>query len=60
MMLASLTLSVYFFVFLGLCTWWSWCRTFNPLPFSYLCVLLAIFTVGHLIGFYLFQFPVLP
>ncbi|KAG5193918.1 hypothetical protein JEQ12_020279 [Ovis aries] len=40
MMLPSLTSSVYFFVFLGLCTWWSWCRTFDPLLFSYLCVLL--------------------
>ena len=56
MMLPSLTSSVYFFVFLGLCTWWSWCRTFDPLLFSCLCVLLAIFTAGHLIGLYLYQF----
>ena len=40
MMLPSLTSSVYFFVFLGLCTWWSWCRTFDPLLFGYLCILL--------------------
>uniref|UniRef100_A0A8D2CXM8 Piezo type mechanosensitive ion channel component 2 n=1 Tax=Sciurus vulgaris TaxID=55149 RepID=A0A8D2CXM8_SCIVU len=56
MMLPSLTSAVYFFVFLGLCTWWSWCRTFDPLLFSCLCVLLAIFTAGHLIGLYLYQF----
>ncbi|XP_003800526.2 piezo-type mechanosensitive ion channel component 2 isoform X1 [Otolemur garnettii] len=56
MMLPSLTSSVYFFVFLGLCTWWSWCQTFDPLLFSCLCVLLAIFTAGHLIGLYLYQF----
>ncbi|XP_045154278.1 piezo-type mechanosensitive ion channel component 2 [Echinops telfairi] len=56
MMLPSLTSSLYFFVFLGLCTWWSWCRTFDPLLFSCLCVLLAIFTAGHLIGLYLYQF----
>ncbi|KAM6219757.1 piezo-type mechanosensitive ion channel component 2 [Rhynchocyon petersi] len=56
MVLPSLTSSVYFFVFLGLCTWWSWCRTFDPLLFSCLCVLLAIFTAGHLIGLYLYQF----
>ncbi|XP_012581290.1 PREDICTED: piezo-type mechanosensitive ion channel component 2 isoform X3 [Condylura cristata] len=56
MMLPSLTSLVYFFVFLGLCTWWSWCRTFDPLIFSCLCVLLAIFTAGHLIGLYLYQF----
>uniref|UniRef100_A0A286XJC8 Piezo type mechanosensitive ion channel component 2 n=1 Tax=Cavia porcellus TaxID=10141 RepID=A0A286XJC8_CAVPO len=56
MMLPSLTSAVYFLVFLGLCTWWSWCRTFDPLLFSCLCVLLAIFTAGHLIGLYLYQF----
>uniref|UniRef100_A0A8C5KLQ4 Piezo-type mechanosensitive ion channel component 2 n=1 Tax=Jaculus jaculus TaxID=51337 RepID=A0A8C5KLQ4_JACJA len=56
MMLPSLTSAVYFIVFLGLCTWWSWCRTFDPLLFSCLCVLLAIFTAGHLIGLYLYQF----
>ncbi|KAB0344185.1 hypothetical protein FD754_021111 [Muntiacus muntjak] len=60
LMLPSLTSSVYFFVFLGLCTWWSWCQTFDPLLFSCLCILLAIFTVGHLIGLYLYQFPVHP
>ncbi|XP_029402895.1 piezo-type mechanosensitive ion channel component 2 isoform X1 [Mus pahari] len=56
MMLPSLTSAVYFFVFLGLCTWWSWCRTFDPLLFGCLCVMLAIFTAGHLIGLYLYQF----
>uniref|UniRef100_A0A4X2LB83 Piezo-type mechanosensitive ion channel component n=1 Tax=Vombatus ursinus TaxID=29139 RepID=A0A4X2LB83_VOMUR len=56
MMLPSLTSSVYFFVFLGLCTWWSWCQTFDPLIFSCLCVLMAIFSAGHLIGLYLYQF----
>uniref|UniRef100_A0A6I8P303 Piezo type mechanosensitive ion channel component 2 n=1 Tax=Ornithorhynchus anatinus TaxID=9258 RepID=A0A6I8P303_ORNAN len=56
MMLPSLTSSVYFFVFLGLCTWWSFCRTFDPLIFSCLCVLMAIFNAGHLIGLYLYQF----
>lgn len=56
MMLPSLTSAVYFFVFLGLCTWWSWCKTFDPLLFGCLCVLLAIFTAGHLIGLYLYQF----
>ncbi|XP_077126303.1 piezo-type mechanosensitive ion channel component 2 isoform X5 [Ranitomeya variabilis] len=56
MMLPSLTSAVYFFVFLGLCTWWSCCRVFNPLIFSCLCVLMAIFSAGHLIGLYLYQF----
>ncbi|KAG9347820.1 hypothetical protein JZ751_003836 [Albula glossodonta] len=55
-MLPSLTSAVYFFVFLGLCTWWSFCRTFDPLIFSCLCVLMAIFSAGHLIVLYLYQF----
>ncbi|XP_043923294.1 piezo-type mechanosensitive ion channel component 2 [Protopterus annectens] len=53
--LPSLTSAVYFFVFLGLCTWWSCCRTFDPLIFSCLCVLMAIFSAGHLAGLYLYQ-----
>ncbi|KAM4705939.1 piezo-type mechanosensitive ion channel component 2 [Rhinophrynus dorsalis] len=55
MMLPSLTSAVYFFVFLGLCTWWSCCRVLDPLIFSCLCVLMAIFSAGHLIGLYLYQ-----
>ncbi|XP_035271932.1 piezo-type mechanosensitive ion channel component 2-like [Anguilla anguilla] len=55
-MLPSLTSAVYFFVFLGLGTWWSFCRTFDPLIFSCLCVLMAIFSAGHLIVLYLYQF----
>ncbi|XP_022529148.2 piezo-type mechanosensitive ion channel component 2 isoform X2 [Astyanax mexicanus] len=55
-MLPSLTSTVYFFTFLGLCTWWSFCRSFDPLLFSCLCVLMAIFSAGHLIVLYLYQF----
>uniref|UniRef100_A0AAR2L320 Piezo-type mechanosensitive ion channel component n=1 Tax=Pygocentrus nattereri TaxID=42514 RepID=A0AAR2L320_PYGNA len=59
MMLPSLTSAVYFFVFLALCTWWSFCRTFDTLLFSCLCVLMAIFSAGHLIVLYLYQFQFL-
>ncbi|XP_075877858.1 piezo-type mechanosensitive ion channel component 2 isoform X2 [Nelusetta ayraudi] len=55
-MLPSLTSAVYFFVFLFLCTWWSLCRTFDTLFFSCMCVLMAIFSGGHLIVLYLYQF----
>ncbi|XP_045061985.1 LOW QUALITY PROTEIN: piezo-type mechanosensitive ion channel component 2, partial [Coregonus clupeaformis] len=55
-MLPSLTHSVYFFVFLFLCTWWSFCRTFDTLIFSCMCVLMAIFSAGHLVVLYLYQF----
>ncbi|XP_071780421.2 piezo-type mechanosensitive ion channel component 2 [Centroberyx gerrardi] len=55
-MLPSLTSAVYFFVFLFLCTWWSFCQTFDTLIFSCMCVLMAIFSAGHLIILYLYQF----
>ncbi|XP_043089484.1 piezo-type mechanosensitive ion channel component 2 isoform X2 [Puntigrus tetrazona] len=57
--LPSLTSAVYFFVFLGLCTWWSLCKTFDKLLFSCLCVLMAIFSAGHLIILYSNQFQFL-
>uniref|UniRef100_A0A8C9X545 Piezo type mechanosensitive ion channel component 2 n=1 Tax=Sander lucioperca TaxID=283035 RepID=A0A8C9X545_SANLU len=55
-MLPSLTSAFYFFIFLFLCTWWSLCRTFDTLIFSCMCVLMAIFSAGHLIVLYLYQF----
>ncbi|XP_070700828.1 piezo-type mechanosensitive ion channel component 2 [Pempheris klunzingeri] len=55
-MLPSLTSAVYFFIFLFLCTWWSLCRTFDTLLFSCMCVLMAIFSAGHLVVLYLYQF----
>lgn len=56
MMLPSLTSAVYFFIFLFLCTWWSLRRTFDTLLFSCMCVLMAIFSAGHIIVLYLYQF----
>ncbi|XP_077471860.1 piezo-type mechanosensitive ion channel component 2 isoform X4 [Stigmatopora argus] len=56
MMLPSLTSAVYFFIFLFLCTWWSLRRTFDTLLFSCMCVLMAIFSAGHLLVLYLYQF----
>nr|XP_019964666.1 PREDICTED: piezo-type mechanosensitive ion channel component 2 isoform X3 [Paralichthys olivaceus] len=55
-MLPSMTSAVYFFIFLFLCTWWSLCRTFDTLIFSCMCVLMAIFSGGHIIVLYLYQF----
>uniref|UniRef100_H2LFT8 Piezo type mechanosensitive ion channel component 2 n=1 Tax=Oryzias latipes TaxID=8090 RepID=H2LFT8_ORYLA len=54
--LPSLTSFVYFSIFLFLCTWWSLCRTFNTLIFSCMCVLMAIYSAGHIIVLYLYQF----
>ncbi|XP_041959521.1 piezo-type mechanosensitive ion channel component 2 [Alosa sapidissima] len=55
-MLPSVTSLTYFLVFMGLCTWWSLCRTFDTLLFSCLCVLMAIFSAGHIVVLYLYQF----
>ncbi|XP_041848667.1 piezo-type mechanosensitive ion channel component 2 [Melanotaenia boesemani] len=55
-MLPSVTSFVYFSMFLFLCTWWSFRRTFNTLIFSCMCVLMAIFSAGHLTVLYLYQF----
>ncbi|KAM9720068.1 piezo-type mechanosensitive ion channel component 2 isoform 2-T2 [Menidia menidia] len=55
-MFPSLTSFVYFSTFLFLCTWWSFCRTFNTLIFSCMCVVMAIFSAGHLVLLYLYQF----
>uniref|UniRef100_A0A3B3RZ37 Piezo-type mechanosensitive ion channel component 2a, tandem duplicate 2 n=1 Tax=Paramormyrops kingsleyae TaxID=1676925 RepID=A0A3B3RZ37_9TELE len=56
-MLPSLTSLVYFLVFLGLGTCWSLCCSFDLLVFSCLCVLMAIFSAGHLLVLYLYQLP---
>nr|XP_020471464.1 piezo-type mechanosensitive ion channel component 2-like [Monopterus albus] len=53
----SLTSSVYFLVFLGLVWWWVFGRSINLLLFSSLCVMMTIFSGGHLLALYLYQLP---
>ncbi|KAI9531017.1 hypothetical protein NQZ68_000509 [Dissostichus eleginoides] len=55
--LPSLTSGVYFGVFLGLVWWWVFSRSISMLLFSSLCVMLAIFSGGHLLALYLYQLP---
>ncbi|KAM6458388.1 piezo-type mechanosensitive ion channel component 2-like [Liasis olivaceus] len=55
--LPSACSAVYFFAFLGLCTWWSCDRPISPVLFNSLCVFLAIFSAGHITAFYLYQLP---
>uniref|UniRef100_A0A8C6VJD5 Piezo-type mechanosensitive ion channel component n=1 Tax=Naja naja TaxID=35670 RepID=A0A8C6VJD5_NAJNA len=55
--LPSACSAVYFFTFLGLCTWWSWNCPISPVLFNSLCVFLAIFSAGHIIVLYLYQLP---
>lgn len=55
--LPSLTSGVYFVVFLGLVWWWVFSRSIGMLIFSSLCVMLTIFSGGHLLVLYLYQLP---
>ncbi|KAL7985611.1 hypothetical protein Chor_004181 [Crotalus horridus] len=55
--LPSACSAVYFFTFLGLCTWWSWNCPISPVLFNSLCVFLAIFSAGHIIVLYIYQLP---
>uniref|UniRef100_A0A669DDP7 Uncharacterized protein n=1 Tax=Oreochromis niloticus TaxID=8128 RepID=A0A669DDP7_ORENI len=55
--LPSLTSGVYFGVFLGLVWWWVFGRSISMLLFSSLCVMMAIFSGGHLLVLYLYQLP---
>ncbi|XP_024915441.1 piezo-type mechanosensitive ion channel component 2 [Cynoglossus semilaevis] len=55
--LPSLTSGVYFGIFLGLVWWWVFGRSLSLLLFSSLCVMMAIFSAGHLMALYLYQLP---
>ncbi|XP_035801250.1 piezo-type mechanosensitive ion channel component 2 isoform X1 [Amphiprion ocellaris] len=55
--LPSLTSGVYFGAFLGLVWWWVFSRSITMLIFSSLCVMMAIFSGGHLLALYLYQLP---
>ncbi|XP_008287485.1 piezo-type mechanosensitive ion channel component 2 [Stegastes partitus] len=55
--LPSLTSGVYFGAFLGLVWWWVFSRSISMLLFSSLCVMMAIFSGGHLLALYLYQLP---
>ncbi|CAG6021218.1 unnamed protein product [Menidia menidia] len=55
--LPSLTSGVYFGVFLGLVWWWIFSRSISLLLFSSMCVMMVIFSGGHLLALYLYQLP---
>uniref|UniRef100_A0A667XD70 Uncharacterized protein n=1 Tax=Myripristis murdjan TaxID=586833 RepID=A0A667XD70_9TELE len=57
--LPSLTSGVYFGVFLGLVWWWVFSRSISLLLFSTLCVMMAIFSAGHLLALYLYQYTLM-
>uniref|UniRef100_A0A8C7UGW1 Piezo-type mechanosensitive ion channel component n=1 Tax=Oncorhynchus mykiss TaxID=8022 RepID=A0A8C7UGW1_ONCMY len=55
--LPSLTSVVYFGTFLGLVWWWVFLHSLSLLLFGTLCVMMAIFSAGHLLSLYLYQLP---
>ncbi|XP_055788849.1 piezo-type mechanosensitive ion channel component 2-like [Salvelinus fontinalis] len=55
--LPSLTSVVYFGTFLGLVWWWVFLHSVSLLLFGTLCVMMAIFSAGHLLSLYLYQLP---
>ncbi|XP_059941391.1 piezo-type mechanosensitive ion channel component 1 isoform X1 [Mesoplodon densirostris] len=49
--------SVYFLLFLTICTWWACHFPISPLGFSALCVTVGCFGAGHLLCLYCYQTP---
>ncbi|XP_064242471.1 piezo-type mechanosensitive ion channel component 1 [Passer domesticus] len=55
--LPSASSSVYFLLFMGLCTWWACHLPFSHQAFSVLCVLVGIYSACHLLCLYAYQTP---
>ncbi|XP_042294313.1 piezo-type mechanosensitive ion channel component 1 isoform X2 [Sceloporus undulatus] len=60
--LAGITLpsafsSVYYLLFVGLCTWWACHFPVSHLAFNTLCIMIDVFAGGHLICLYGYQTP---
>ncbi|XP_067904575.1 piezo-type mechanosensitive ion channel component 2-like [Heterodontus francisci] len=55
----SLISAVYFFTFLGLCSWWACGQDFSLFFFKRLCLLMVFFCGGHLSVIYLYQLPLI-
>lgn len=55
--LPSASSSIYYLVFVGLCTWWACHLPANRLAFDTLCILIGIYTATHLLCLYTYQTP---
>ncbi|KAJ8400462.1 hypothetical protein AAFF_G00395860 [Aldrovandia affinis] len=58
--LAGITLpsafsGVYYLLFIGVCTWWACHFPISQLGFNAFCVMVGVFTAGHLVCLYLYQ-----
>ncbi|NXW05209.1 PIEZ1 protein, partial [Fregetta grallaria] len=55
--LPSASSSVYYLLFVGLCTWWACHLPASRLAFDILCILVGIYAGGHLLCLYVYQAP---
>ncbi|NXR09505.1 PIEZ1 protein, partial [Semnornis frantzii] len=55
--LPSASSSIYYLLFVGLCTWWACHLPANRLAFDVLCILVGIYTASHLLCLYAYQTP---
>uniref|UniRef100_A0A6Q2XFF6 Piezo-type mechanosensitive ion channel component n=1 Tax=Esox lucius TaxID=8010 RepID=A0A6Q2XFF6_ESOLU len=50
--------SMYFLLFICVCTWWACHFPISHLGFNTLCVMVGFFTAGHLVVLYMYQCPI--
>ncbi|XP_067158465.1 piezo-type mechanosensitive ion channel component 1 [Apteryx mantelli] len=55
--LPSASSSVYYLLFVGLCTWWACHFPASRLAFDALCVLVGVYAGAHLLCLYVYQTP---
>ncbi|XP_038004523.1 piezo-type mechanosensitive ion channel component 1 isoform X2 [Motacilla alba alba] len=55
--LPSASSSVYFLLFMGLCTWWACHLPSSHQAFNVLCILVGIYSACHLLCLYAYQTP---
>ncbi|XP_074895941.1 piezo-type mechanosensitive ion channel component 1 isoform X2 [Buteo buteo] len=55
--LPSASSSVYYLLFVGLCTWWACHLPTSRLAFDTLCFLVGVYAGGHLLCLYAYQTP---
>ncbi|XP_038124016.1 piezo-type mechanosensitive ion channel component 1 isoform X2 [Cyprinodon tularosa] len=49
--------TLYFLLFIGVCTWWACHLPISHLGFNALCVMVGFYTAGHMVCLYLYQSP---
>ncbi|NXN14033.1 PIEZ1 protein, partial [Indicator maculatus] len=55
--LPSASSSIYYLLFVGLCTWWACHLPASRLAFDILCILVGIYAASHLLCLYAYQTP---